>query len=187
MGHGLKKPGCDRPDTIRRLHHEFSGRFIHKYAMLFDFPTQAHTFAVAEISRGHRKTDLFDPAEYPEALPLENGNTLRLPYLAALIRLADEIDWAADRNSSLLYDLSDYIDASEIDFRIFSTHEAIRTIRTEPEAFTLCVCTDEAWVLEEVRRLMGKMQETLDYCRSVVSQRTPFSISQTAVRMERIT
>ena len=136
MGHGLKKPGRDRPDTIRRLHHEFSGRFIHKYAMLFDFPTQAHTFAVAEISRGHRKTDLFDPAEYPQALPLENGNTLRLPYLAALIRLADEIDWAADRNSSLLYDLSDYIDASEIDFRIFSTHEAIRTIRTEPEAFT---------------------------------------------------
>ena len=33
-----------------------------------------------------------------------NGNKIHLPYLAALIRLADELDIAADRNLQFLYD-----------------------------------------------------------------------------------
>ena len=36
-------------------------------------------------------TELFDEKEYPAALRVQSGNTVCLPFLTALIRLADEI------------------------------------------------------------------------------------------------
>ncbi len=173
-----------KADTIRKQHHEFSGRFIFKYAMLFDFPSEEHTYAVAEIARGHRKTDLYDPKDFPAPLSLENGNTICLPYLSALIRLADEIDVAADRNSALLYKLEDYTE--ECDIRAFSAHEAIRTVKILPEEFVLLVHSEEQWIIDIVEDLARRMQETLDYCREVTERRSPFVISQKKVRMERI-
>ena len=52
-----------------------------------------------------------DESEYPAALRVPDGNTVCLPYLAALIRLADEIDVAAARNPTLLYDIESLTDA----------------------------------------------------------------------------
>ena len=45
---------------------------------------------------------------------MPDGNTVCLPYLAALIRLADEIDVAAARNPRLLYDIESLTDEVEI-------------------------------------------------------------------------
>ena len=160
----------DEREMVRRLHQEFSACLIRKYAPLFEFPSPDHLFAIVQIARGHRKTDLEDPAEYPAALPLPNGNTVCLPYLAALIRLADEIDAAADRNSTLLYDLSGYTDERQI--QVFSYHEAIRSLRVEPDRFVLHVQTEENWVWDVVREVVDKMRDTLYYCREVTARRT---------------
>ena len=73
------------PATIRDFHNEFSGLFIRKYAELFEIPSEAHLWAIIQISRGHRKTDLMDEAEYPIALKMPDGNAVCLPYLSALI------------------------------------------------------------------------------------------------------
>lgn len=91
------------PDIIRDFHQEFSGEYIKKYTEIFDIPSQEHLFAIVQVARGHRKTDLWDIKEYPEEICLPNGNKIHLPYLAALIRLADELDIAADRNLQFLY------------------------------------------------------------------------------------
>ena len=80
------------PEIIRSFHNEFSALFIKKYARFFDFPSKEHLFAIAQISRGHRKTNLLDHEEFPLELKVPNGNTICLPYLSALVRLADEID-----------------------------------------------------------------------------------------------
>ena len=90
-------------DVIRDFHNEYSGLFLKKYAALFDIPSEEHLRAIIQISRGHRKTNLMDEEEYPIALPVASGNTICFPYLSALIRLADEIDVAAGRNLSFLY------------------------------------------------------------------------------------
>ena len=62
--------------TIRNFHNEYSGRFIRKYAHLFEIPSKAHLRAVIQISRGHRKTNLMDEENYPLQLPVPNGNTI---------------------------------------------------------------------------------------------------------------
>ena len=104
----------DLPEIIRSFHNEYSGCFIRKYAELFEIPSEAHLRAVIQIAREHRKTDLTDEKEYPTAPQVPGGNTICLPYLSALIRLADEIDVAAPRNPILLYDIALLTDAVEI-------------------------------------------------------------------------
>ena len=172
------------PEIVRNFHHEFSGLFLHKYARFFEFPSEQHLFAIIQISRGHRKTDLFDRNEYPLALELPNGNTICLPYLTALVRLADEIDVTASRNSGAIYDLSKI--NGEVNLIEFMKHEAVRGLETLEKEFVMLVSTDDQKIFDMLTLLAGKMKKTLDYCRSAVNGITPFEITQETVNIKRI-
>lgn len=174
----------DYPATVRNFHNEFSGLFIKKYARFFEFPSEEHMFAVIQISRGHRKTDLEDINEYPVSLKVPNGNTICLPYLSALVRLADEIDVTASRNSGAIYDINTI--TNEIDLIEFMKHEAVRSLDINEKEFVVHVDTDDDKLLEKLNVLVGKMKKTLDNCRNVVNKETPFKITQENVRLERI-
>ena len=174
----------DYPAIVRNFHNEFSGLFIKKYARFFEFPSEEHMFAVIQISRGHRKTDLEDINEYPVSLKVPNGNTICLPYLSALVRLADEIDVTASRNSGAIYDINTI--TNEIDLIEFMKHEAVRSLDINEKEFVVHVDTDDDKLLEKLNVLVGKMKKTLDNCHSVVNKETPFKITQESVRLERI-
>ena len=165
-------------EIIRNYHNEFSGEFIRKYAALFEIPTEKHVNAIVQVSRGHRKTDLFDENEYPADFLLDNGNRVCLPYLASLIRLADELDIAADRNIGAEF--------SEIDTIDTRRHKAIRHLRMEKDSFVFEVETNDDVVFSEVVKAAQKLQEVLDLCNEVLIRRTPFTISQKKVTIERI-
>ena len=171
-------------DLVRKYHHEFSALFICKYAELLEIPSPEHLFCIAQVSRGHRQTDLMDENEYPAAYPLPGGNTVCLPYLAALIRLADEIDVAADRNTLLKYDSEAFV--SEYQQMCDRILEAVKRLHIEPEGFTMDVCTDDADTFAGVCQTRDKMQETLDLCRRATHDRTPFCIRQEWVRINRL-
>ncbi len=173
------------PEIIRNFHNEYSGLFIHKYSRFFEFPSKEHEFAAIEISRGHRKTDLWDPKQYPPALQVPGSeNTICLPYLSALVRLADEIDITSARNSKALYDLNKVM--AEIDLIEFLKHDATRGMDIKPEEFIVYVSTDDENIYQGMAVVVGKMQKTLDYCRSVVHDLTPYRITQERVRLVRI-
>ncbi|MBO6261154.1 MAG: hypothetical protein J6N95_00925 [Bacilli bacterium] len=172
------------PEIVRNFHHEYSGQFLKKYARFFEFPSEQHLFAVIQISRGHRKTDLYDQKEYPIDLKVPSGNTICLPYLAALVRLADEIDVTASRNSKAIYDLSKIVE--EIDLIEFMKHEAVKDLEVEEKEFVMTVSTDNDAIYAKLNVLANKMKKTLDYCRDVVNARTPFRITQENVIIKRI-
>ena len=174
----------DLPEIIRSFHNEYSGLFIRKYAELFELPSEEHLFAVIQISRGHRKTDLMNEKEYPSALRMPDGNTVCLPYLSALIRLADEIDVAAARNPTLLYDIESLTDAVEIIEN--KKVRAVRNLEVTEDEFVLYVDRTDGEILGHIRNLVCKMQKTLDFCRMVALQRSPYVITQQRVRMEEI-
>ena len=171
------------PEIVRNFHHEFSGLFLHKYARFFEFPSQEHLFAIIQISRGHRKTDLNDRNEYPLALKLPNGNTICLPYLAALVRLADEIDITASRNSKAIYDLNKIV--QEIDLIEFMKHDAVKALNIKDKEFVVTVHTDDQSIYDRIAILAQKMKKTLDYCRSAVNDITPYMITQEDVVIKR--
>ena len=169
-------PNVDVKEIIRNFHHEFSGAFIRKYASFFDIPSEQHLEAIILVSRGHRKTDLYDPNEYPDNFTVPNGNVIHLPYLASLIRLADEMDIASDRNVFFEYSKHE----NNLEWR---KHEAIKHMEITEDAFVLTVETDDPQVLAIVESSAEKLQETLDLCRDVTERRTGFHITQSQVRL----
>lgn len=170
-------------DVTRAYHNDFSACFIEKYSQLFDFPSEAHEFAVIQTARGHRKADLFDEAEYPAKLPLENGNTVCLPYLTAIVRLADEVNIEKDRNLLLTVDPSNV--TTERQRLEFDKHEAVKKVTICEDRIELDVQTDDPYLFGLISQLADKVQETLDYCVRVVDERTDFVITQKKIQIVR--
>ena len=169
----------DAMRVIRDFHNEYSGLIIRKYADLFDIPCEEMTFAIIQVSRGHRKTDLFDETEYRDLMT--PYGIIRTAYIAAIIRLADEIDVGVDRNSELLFDSSKVTDRRDIE--AFGTHESIRTVEIRDDAIVLITKPKAPEFRDLVAKLAGKIQETLDYCREVAAARSDFKITQTDVKI----
>lgn len=162
--------------VIRDFHNEFSGRFIAKYADFFDIPSKEHLDAIIQISRGHRKTDLTDTSAYPIALKVPNGNTVCLPYLASIIRLSDEIDITAARNSYLLSEIPAVV--SDMQRMEYQKHDAVKDMTVEKDRFTVIYGTDSPEVEAALFALFSKMQKTLDECRAATNGRTEHCITQ---------
>ncbi len=141
-------------------------------------------FAIAQTARGHRKADLYDEKAYPSTLTFHNGNTVCLPYLAAIIRMGDEVNVAVDRNSKILFNLDNY--STETQRLENEKHRAIKRMTIYPDRIELDVKTEKQEVLTEVSNLAIKLQRTLDYCRDVVEHRTPYEITQKKIVMNMI-
>ncbi len=184
---GFPEPEDDnaRAWAIRDHHQELSGLYLEKYWHLMDIPNAAYARAVIQVCRGHRKTDLLDEREYPPAFQVEPGKSVSLPYLAALICLADELDISADRNISFLYDVEHMPSAR--DRREFHKHMAIRQVELTPELAIVHAWSDDPEIREGVRDVTDKLREKLLLCRRVASERSAFVITQTDVvlRMEK--
>ena len=171
------------PEIIRNFHNEFSGLFIQKYSSFLELPSKAHEFAIIQIARGHRKTNLEDEEQYPKALDAGNGNKICLPYLSALVRLADEIDVTAARNSHAIYDIKKI--TKEIDLIEFMKHDAVTGLDITEKEFVMKVHTDDEKIYKGLEKVANKMQQTLDICRHAVNSVTPYIITQEIVRIER--
>ena len=113
---------------------------------------------------------------------MPDGEKVCMPYLAALLRLADEIDVTAARNPLLLYDLEAITDDRQL--LEHKKHRAVRELRIEKDAFVLMVDDSDPVIAEKLRIMAGKMQKTLDSCLKAVNGRTPFEIAQKEVRLQ---
>ena len=72
---------------------------MEKHSDIFEIRKE-YVFPVMQAVRGHRKTDLWDENAFPAAFQI-GTESVCLPYIAGIIRLADEMDLCRDRNSTL--------------------------------------------------------------------------------------
>ena len=181
MGDYLNRhPDAPLADIIRDFHQEYSALFVHRFHDFLEIPSPEHEYAIRQVCRGHRKTDLLDPAEFPPHYSAANGNEIYLPYLASLIRLADEIDVMASRSPGMLYDVESFTDAVEIAYH--KRHAAVRRLHITDDAFVLDVCPAEPEIEVLIDKMVTKMQETLDLCRKATEKGSPFRIRQERIR-----
>ena len=175
---GFPEPADDtaRAWAVRDYHQELSGLYLEKYWRMLDLPNEAYARAVIQVCRGHRKTDLLDLSGYPPRFEVEPGKTVFLPYLAALLCLADELDIAAERNISFLYDVEKM--PSPRDRREFRKHMAIRRVELEPEQVVVHAWTEDPEICAGVVEVTDKLREKLWMCRRVAAERSPFVITQ---------
>ena len=174
-------PNASLDRIIRDFHQEFSALFIEKHAGFLELPSEAHLYAVMQVVRGHRKTDLFDRNEFPPDFALPNGRSVCLPYLAALIRLADEIDVDALRSSVLLFDVDSF--ESEEEVMYYYRTRACERMEITRDTIIMHVRTEDPAVKEALEKLKDKIQETLELCTRVV-ETTPYILTQHRVEMK---
>lgn len=175
---GFPEPADDnaRSWAVRDYHQELSGLYLEKYWRMLDFPNESYARAVIQVCRGHRKTDLFDQKGYPSRFEVEPGKTVSLPYLAALLCLADELDIAAERNVSFLYDVEKMPSAR--DRREFRKHMAISRVELKPDLVVVHACTEDPEIRAGVEEVTAKLLDKLLMCRRVAQERSSFVISQ---------
>ncbi len=185
----MKKLGLPSPDNptdrawaVRRNHQELSALFLDKYAPIFDIPNEKYLFAIKQVCRGHRKTELMDEIGYPSLYEVEDGKSVYLPYLAALICLADELDISEARNISFLYDVENM--PSERDRTEFHKHMAIYSVELDDDYVSVRAKTDDPAINEGVREVCDKLRDKLLYCSKVAEERSPFKITQKDVLLE---
>ena len=164
-------------ETVRAFHNEYSGLFIRKYSEVFDIPSESMTRAIIQVSRGHRKTDLLDRSEFGD---IHTGDAIiRTAYLSAVMRLADEIDVASDRNPKLLFEDKTVTDEKSI--IEFGLHESILYVDVDDDAVILHVKPKTAEFRSKIEELADKITDTLNYCRTVAEQTSDFRIRQNRV------
>lgn len=178
---GFPEPEDDmaRAWAVRDYHQELSGLYLKKYWRMLDLPNDQYAQAVIQVCRGHRKTDLMNQEEYSAKFEVEPGETVYLPYLAALLCLADELDVAADRNISFMFDVERMPSAR--DRREFHKHMAIRRVELLPERVVIHAWTEDPEIREGVKQLTAKLLDKLLMCRRVAAERSPFVITQSEV------
>lgn len=176
-------PEISKPNLIRKFHNDFSSQFVKKYWELLEIPSEQYANAIAEVGRGHRKTDLMDEALYPTDYDLGDGQCANLALLAALIRLCDELDIASDRNPDLLYDTETMEGMSEKDVFEFSKHDAIHTVNFSEDSIVVIADTDKADIADGVMEAIRTVKETLEYCLSVIQERSDFYIDCKRIKL----
>ncbi|MDO5486719.1 MAG: hypothetical protein Q4F51_10410 [Sarcina sp.] len=174
-----RHPDASVAAVVRDFHQEYSAVFVRRFREFLEIPSPEHEYAIIQVCRGHRKTDLFDPSEFPLHYRVPGGNEIYLPYLASLIRLADEIDVVAARNPMMLYDIESF--TNDLDISYHKRHRAVRSLQVTEKAFILEVCPAEPEIEEMIESMVIKMQETLDLCRKATEEGSPFRIRQEKV------
>lgn len=182
-GYVNEHPEISKPNLIRKFHNDFSAQFVKKYWEILEIPNKRYADAIAEVGRGHRKTDLMDEALYPTDYELGDGSKANLALLAALIRLCDELDIASDRNPDLLYDTETMEGMSEKDVFEFSKHEAIHTLKFSEDNIVVIADTDKPDIADGVIEAIRTVKETLEYCLSVISKRSGFQIDCETIKL----
>jgi anti-anti-sigma factor len=158
-------PAESARDYIRMNHHDLGAIFVLDNWTDCLIPDEAFAAAIAEVGRGHRKTDLMDRKLYPVDLKL-GGGTVNMAYLAAVIRLADELDVSAARNLMLQY--AGFVPENQISAMEFQKHRLLSS-DFSGEKVVIKGETNSTQVYQELTVMCGKVQDTLDYCQSVVS------------------
>lgn len=179
LGQPCQTRGID--ENIRDFHHELSALYLEKYWELLDIPNEAFLFAIMQVCRGHRKNELLDMNNYPTTYLVGEERSVCIPYLAALLRLADELDISDDRNTVLMYNI-DMI-KNPTSHMEFIKHKAIRSVELDEHIITFCAQSDNPAIRSELMLIREKIEEKLHYCRMVAASRSPFVITQQTVRL----
>ncbi|MCK6641615.1 MAG: ATP-binding protein [Bacteroidia bacterium] len=161
-------PDLTTQDFIRDIHHELSEKFIlHEWESL-KIPSKKYAEAIGLVAKGHRKVDLGNVDVYKTKFFVRNASRdfVCLPYLASVLRIADELDVTNVRTPKLLTKY--YLPNNEQSAREWSKHIATTQINfTEDKVVFEVKCSDHPAhaALEEQ---FEKVQSNINYCQKII-------------------
>lgn len=110
-------------DYLRDIHHELSYIYITTKWKELKIVSETYAEAIGLVGMGHRKVELLDFDKYnPEFVVKSGSDFVCLPYLAGVLRLADELDITNDRTPELLY--NEYFPTNRVSKEEWEKHKA---------------------------------------------------------------
>ena len=110
-------------DYLRDIHHEESYKYVITHWKKLHIVNETYAEAIGLVAMGHRLVDLLDFSRYNPEFPVKSGTEIIcLPYLACILRLADELDITNDRTPDLLY--NEYLPENRISKKEWEKHKA---------------------------------------------------------------
>lgn len=170
-------------ELIREYHQEFSALLVEKYSDIFEIRKE-YVFPVMQAVRGHRKTDLWDENAFPAAFQI-GTESVCLPYIAGIIRLADEMDLCRDRNSTLGGE--EQMISDSYSRLVWRTHDTVTGMELTEKECILYAEGGDRDIWEELGKWTRKLQKTMDEVEQVITCRTPFFLPKRMVRIDKIT
>lgn len=177
-------PDASYKQIIRNLHHELSGCFIKKYSMQLDIPDE-FVYPIIMAAKGHRKIDLRNSAEYPEKY-YSGKHIIRLPYIAAIVRLADEMDIEAEQK---IY-IEHMGDETESNCCLSAWHlkSAVKDIILTEKRCIILVDKNSLFESEmnEIKNRAKKLKSVMAYTADVIQRRSCFKMKWRTISVEYI-
>lgn len=157
----------DEADFIRDIHHELSNLFINKEHELLKIPNEKYAEAIGLVAMGHRKVSLDDCELYPSKFFVKSGREfVCLPYLACILRLADELDITNIRTPKLLTKY--YMPNNAKSIKEWEKHIATTQINyTEDKVIFEVNCSDQN-NLAALEEQFEKIQNVSNYCQKTI-------------------
>ena len=160
-------PESSAEDFLRNIHHELSHDFILKEWELLKIKNDRYAKAIALVAQGHRKVDLSNTDIYETKFFVKPGRDfVCLPYLASVLRVADELDVTNVRTPRLLTKY--YMPNNEQSAKEWRKHIATTQVNfTEDKVLYEVICADQN-IYAALQEQFEKIQSVLNYCQKII-------------------
>jgi molecular chaperone HtpG len=160
-------PDLTIEDYIRDIHHELSNKFILEEWKLLSIPDEKYAIAIGLVAQGHRKVDLGNLEDYKPKFFVKNGRDfVCLPFLASIIRVADELDVTNVRTPALLNKY--YLPNSEFSRKEWLKHIATTQINFTEDYVSFQVKCSDHNMLAALETQFEKIQKTIHYAQKII-------------------
>lgn len=162
-----KSQNMNLNDYVRSIHHSLSYDYVteQKHWKSLLIPNERYATAIALVSKGHRKEDLMDYSEYAPKYTVKSGlDFVCIPFLAVVLRMADELDITNDRVPDLLFD--EYLPENKISKKEWEKHRNNYCVNFDENKIIITAnCSKDSY--EAVSRHVKKIKESLEYVNKV--------------------
>ncbi|MCI0450341.1 MAG: HD domain-containing protein [Chlorobi bacterium] len=166
-------PQCKIEDYIREIHHELSYEFILKKWKELKIENEDYANAIALVAKAHRKVNLLDQEEYMNESNVRflikptGSDYVCIPYLACIIRIADEMDVTYLRVPDLLYE--DFLPENEKSRIEWTKQKSTYGINKLDNKLIYRARTTDENVYDALFENYEKVLRVVKYCQKVIS------------------
>lgn len=160
-------PLADLADYLRDIHHELSHDFILKEYENLKIINDDYADVIAKIARAHRKVDINDFNIYETHKILRTGTEfVCMPYLACLIRIADELDITNKRTPSLIIKYYHPDDRKGIDE--FEKQKALTIINRQRKILHIKGKCESKEIFNSLMYTVKKIDRIISECQKII-------------------
>ena len=163
----FKESGKKFEDYLRDIHHKVSYQYVTTFWKELKIVNQTYAEAIALVGMGHRKVELLDFELYnPEFVVKSGSEFVCLPYLAGVLRLADELDITNDRTPELLY--NQYFPSNRISKAEWEKHKANYFVSFNKPTIKITSKCFEKDLYYALLKQYNKIDEVIKYLQKIV-------------------